>query len=104
MTACVVLAAETAAISGYLVYVAPLMPDCTPQTAVLCSLVLISYFLHYRCFSALTPLLWSAPGLQSRSSFLEGCLEIQCMVIGRKSGCRAPTLCVWLQICICGLV
>ena len=43
MTACVVLAAETAAIFGYLVYVAPLMPDCAPQTAVLCILVLISY-------------------------------------------------------------
>ena len=48
MTACVVLAAETAAIVGYLLYVAPLMPDCLPQTVVLCTLVLVSYYLHYR--------------------------------------------------------
>ena len=48
MTACVVLAAETAAIVSYLLYVAPLMPDCLPQTVVLCTLVLVSYYLHYR--------------------------------------------------------
>ena len=48
MTACVVLAAETAAIVGYLLYVAPFMPDCVPQTVVLCTLVLVSYYLHYR--------------------------------------------------------
>ena len=61
MTACVVLAAETAAIFGYLVYVAPLMPDCAPQTAVLCILVLISYYLHYRCLSSarITPVVSS---------------------------------------------
>ena len=51
MTACVVLAAETAALGGYLLYVAPLMPDCLPQTIVLCTLVTISYYLHYRCLS-----------------------------------------------------
>lgn len=48
MTACVVLAVETAAIFGYLLYVAPLMPDCMAQTVVLCALVLVSYYLHYR--------------------------------------------------------
>ena len=53
MTACVVLAAETAAIVGYLLYVAPLMPDCVPQTVVLCTLVLVSYYLHYRCLCPL---------------------------------------------------
>ena len=61
MTACVVLAAETAAIFGYLVYMAPLMPDCIPQTALLCILVLISYYLHYRCLSSarITPVVSS---------------------------------------------
>ena len=88
MTACVVLAAETAAIFGYLVYVAPLMPDCAPQTAVLCILVLISYYLHYRCLSALTSLLWSAPGLQSHNPSLKRSLEAQCMVNGREERIR----------------
>lgn len=63
MTACVVLAAETAALVGYLLYVAPLMPDCLPQSVVLCTLVLISYYLHYRWLSlqAIHPILshWS---------------------------------------------
>ena len=91
MTACVVLAAETAAIFGYLVYVAPLMPDCIPQTAMLCTLVLISYYLHYRCLAALIPLLWSASGLQSHNIYLEGSLKAQCMVSGKKRGSRACT-------------